>query len=68
MVTGIERVELRRICESDEATLVNVLPAREHEEEHLPGSISIPLRELTAEAVSGLARNQPVVVYCHDDL
>jgi rhodanese-related sulfurtransferase len=68
MVTSIGRGELLRISESDEATVVNVLPVPEFEEEHLPGSINIPLRELTAEALSGLARDQPVVVYCHDDL
>lgn len=68
MVTGIDRNELLRISESDKATVVNVLPASEHEEEHLPGSISIPLRELTEEALTGLAQDEPVVVYCHDDL
>lgn len=68
MVTRIDRKALLRISESDKATVVNVLPASDHEEEHLPGSISIPLRELTEEALIGLARAEPVVVYCHDDL
>jgi rhodanese-related sulfurtransferase len=64
-----------RIIEADElrgflkrgAQLVEVLPAREYEEEHLPGAINIPLKSLDWSAVAGLDPQKPVVVYCWDD-
>ncbi len=49
------------------AQLVEVLPPREYEEEHLPGAINIPLKTLTPEAASQLDRTRPIVVYCWDD-
>ena len=48
------------------AQLVEVLPAEEFAEEHLPGAINIPLKELDAARVARLRRDQPVIVYCHD--
>ncbi len=49
------------------AQLVEVLPPREYEEEHLPGAINIPLKTLTPKAASQLDRTRPIVVYCWDD-
>jgi transposase-like protein len=51
---------------SEGAQLVEVLPQAEYEDEHLPGAISIPLKELNRETARQLRRDQPVVVYCHD--
>jgi phage shock protein E len=68
MTTDIDRSELHRLIESADAQIVDVLPAREYDESHLPGAISIPLRDLTRETVSLLSREKPVVVYCHDGL
>ena len=68
MATAIDRTELRRLIADEDAQIVDVLPRREYEESHLPGAVSIPLRELTAETVSGLSQDRPVVVYCHDGL
>lgn len=48
------------------ALLVEVLPADEYSEEHVPGAVNIPLRELDRRAVDPLDRNRPIVVYCHD--
>jgi len=48
------------------AQLVEVLPAEEYAEEHLPGAISLPLRRVDAEASSVLNKNRPVIVYCWD--
>jgi rhodanese-related sulfurtransferase len=42
-----------------------VLPADEHDWAHLPGAVSLPLKELDARA-SQLDRSRPVIVYCHD--
>ena len=48
------------------AQLVEVLPAKEYEEEHLPGARSLPLRRLEKEARERLDPERPVVVYCWD--
>jgi rhodanese-related sulfurtransferase len=50
------------------AQLVEVLPRREYEAEHLPAAISLPLKTLTAESVRVLDPRRPVVVYCWDGL
>jgi rhodanese-related sulfurtransferase len=68
MVTGIDRSELLRLIESADAQIVDVLPAHEYDDAHLPGAISIPLKQLTPGTVSVLSRERPVVVYCHDGL
>jgi len=48
--------------------VVEVLPAAEYEEEHLPGAINIPLKKLDALAPERLAPDRPVIVYCYDAL
>ncbi len=68
MVTAIDRSQLLRLIEFEGAQVIDVLPEGEYEEAHLPDAISIPLKELTAESVSILSREKPVVVYCHDGL
>ncbi len=62
----IEADELRDLLERG-AQLIEVLPASEYEEEHLPGAINIPLKALDASSVAGLDRQKPVIVYCWDD-
>ena len=47
------------------AQLVEVLPAKEFEEDHIPGAVSHPLRQLDQEA-DQLDRNRKVIVYCWD--
>jgi rhodanese-related sulfurtransferase len=61
----IDRQEVRRLV-SEGAQLVEVLPATEFEEDHLPGAISLPLRQLEAEAQTILDRNRGIIVYCWD--
>jgi rhodanese-related sulfurtransferase len=46
--------------------MVEVLPAAEFEEEHLPGAINIPLKQLTRQATALLDKERPVIVYCWD--
>ena len=65
MPTAIFRQELHELLE-EEAQLVDVLPYEEYEEEHLPGAINIPLKELNRETVALLWQDVPVIVYCHD--
>jgi rhodanese-related sulfurtransferase len=50
------------------AQLVEVLPREEYEEMHLPGAVSLPLKELDAHHTELLDRARPVVVYCWDAL
>jgi len=47
------------------AQLVEVLPAKEYAEDHLPGAVSHPLKLLDQEA-GQIDRNRPVIVYCWD--
>jgi rhodanese-related sulfurtransferase len=64
------RIDLKRLQEllADGTQLVEVLPRAEYAEEHLPGAISLPLKELDATTASTLDRTRPVVVYCWDGL
>jgi rhodanese-related sulfurtransferase len=48
------------------AQIVEVLPREEYEEDHLPGAVHLPLRELETEATQRLDPGRPVVVYCWD--
>jgi rhodanese-related sulfurtransferase len=50
----------------DGAQLVEVLPSEEYEDEHLPGAVNIPLKELNADSAAQLDRARPVIVYCYD--
>jgi rhodanese-related sulfurtransferase/CBS domain-containing protein len=50
------------------AQLVEVLPAEEYAEEHLPGAINIPLKQLDASSTAQLDKSRPVIVYCWDYL
>lgn len=64
---GIEEVAnkdllLKRI-KNGEATVLDVRPTEEYNAGHLPGSISIPLPELS-ERISELPTNREIVAYC----
>lgn len=66
MPKGVDRNEVQRLVAEKHAQLVEVLPTPEYEEEHLPGAISVPLKELNRETAMRLDRSRPVIVYCHD--
>jgi rhodanese-related sulfurtransferase len=66
MPTGIGREELRELT-GQRPQLVEVLPADDYEWAHLPGAVSLPLKELDART-GQLDRSRPVIVYCHDSL
>ena len=67
MHTRIEIGQLRTLID-DGAQVVEVLPRAEYDEEHLPGALSIPVKELDASTTTQLDRKNPVVVYCWDYL
>jgi rhodanese-related sulfurtransferase len=66
-VTTINIADLHELVAGG-AQLVEVLPRQDYEKLHLPGAISLPLAELTAETAKQLDRARDVVVYCWDGL
>jgi rhodanese-related sulfurtransferase len=46
------RHELRRLVDEEHAQLVEVLPKDEYDEEHLPGALHLPLKQLDAHAAA----------------
>jgi rhodanese-related sulfurtransferase len=67
MATQIALPEVERLASAG-AQLVEALPVEEYEEGHLPGAISLPLKQLNADSAGVLDRGRPVVVYCWDSL
>jgi rhodanese-related sulfurtransferase len=65
MPADINRDDVQRFM-TDDAQLVEVLPAKEYSEAHLPEAINIPLKELNAESVKSLDPTRPVITYCND--
>jgi rhodanese-related sulfurtransferase len=61
----IRREDLQRLVAGG-ARLVEVLPDKEYEEDHLPGAINLPLRKLDTDARTVLDPARPVIVYCWD--
>lgn len=66
MPTVIGREQLQKLT-GEGAQLVEVLPAGDYDWAHLPGAVSLPLKDLDAGA-GQLDRSRPVIVYCHDSL
>ena len=64
MAKLIERATVQDMARQG-AQLVEVLPAKEYAEDHLPGAVSHPLRQLDNEA-GQIDRQRPVIVYCWD--
>jgi rhodanese-related sulfurtransferase len=67
MPQAVDLEQLRRLVD-DGAQLVEVLPAAEYEEEHLPGAVNLPLKELDATSAMRLDRSRAVIAYCYDSL
>ena len=64
MAKIIDRAEVQRLS-GEGVKLVEVLPAEEYLEDHLPGAVSLPLRHLEKEYQT-LDASRPVIVYCWD--
>ena len=65
MPKPVDREGLQRLVVAG-SQLVEVLPRAEYEEEHLPGAVNIPLKELDRTTAAALDRARPVIVYCYD--
>jgi rhodanese-related sulfurtransferase len=66
MATPIDRDELQRLRRDEQAQLVEVLPADDFADEHLPGAVNIPLKTLDRDSTASLDPRRPVIVYCYD--
>jgi rhodanese-related sulfurtransferase len=66
MPESIDHNEVLRLIAEENAQLVEVLPAKEFDEEHVMGAINIPLKQLDERAPRELDRERPVIVYCND--
>jgi rhodanese-related sulfurtransferase len=64
MAKLVDRERVEELVEQG-AQLVEVLPAEEFAEDHLPRAVSHPLRQLDEEA-GQIDRNRAVIVYCWD--
>jgi rhodanese-related sulfurtransferase len=67
MPTDVDLLALDRLLASG-AELVEVLPTKEFEDEHLPDAINIPLKTIDASTIASLDRDRAIVVYCWDSL
>ena len=67
MATPIGLEQLQRLIDRG-AQVVEVLGRDDYAPVHLPGAVSLPLRELDERHAAVLDRTRPVVVYCWDSL
>jgi rhodanese-related sulfurtransferase len=65
VATIVDRERVEELARQG-AQLIEVLPAEEFAEDHLPGAVSHPLRQLDEEAPRPIDRNRAVIVYCWD--
>jgi rhodanese-related sulfurtransferase len=56
MPTPVALHELQQLITAG-AQLVEVLPAEEYEESHLPGAINLPLKQLNAQSAAAPSRS-----------
>ena len=64
MPTFIDRREVRRLVDEEDAQLLDVLPRRAFEHARLPGAISAPLTRFREGVLDELDRDHPVIAYC----
>ena len=67
MRISIDRHRVRQLLDSG-AQVVEVLPADEYADEHLPGALNVPLKQLDANTAQQLDIHRPVALYCWDAL
>lgn len=65
MPATVSTADVKALLEKG-AQALEVLPAADFQQEHLPGATNIPLPQLDARTAAGLDPDRPVVVYCYD--
>ncbi len=63
MPTSIGRDEVQMLLRDEGTQLIEVLPRREYEDEHVKGAINIPLKRLDRETAKRPDKGRPVIVY-----
>jgi rhodanese-related sulfurtransferase len=64
-VERVDRDEVLRLLDEEDAQLVDVRSAEQYGRAHLPGAVSLPL-PYVSEGVDQVDPSRPVVVYCTD--
>jgi rhodanese-related sulfurtransferase len=59
----VDRDELLELVREEAVTVLDVRPVEEYNAGHIPGALSIPLKELK-QHLAELPRNQDIVAYC----
>jgi rhodanese-related sulfurtransferase len=64
----MNRIDLTRFIELQKqgAQVLEVLPRKQFDEQHIPGAISLPLSQFKTSELAKLDRNRVVIVYCWD--
>jgi len=64
----VNRIDLTRFIELQKqgAQVLEVLPRKQFDEQHIPGAMSLPLSQFKTSELVKLDRNRVVVVYCWD--
>lgn len=65
MAGTVERDALRKLV-AEGADLIEVLPAKEYAEDHLPGARSLPLSKINRASAAAIDPDRAVIVYCWD--
>jgi rhodanese-related sulfurtransferase len=65
MPKDINRDEVQRLV-ANGSQLIDVMPAKEYKEAHLPGAINIPLKQLNKNSIKPLDPSRSVITYCND--
>ena len=61
----IDRSELQDLLGRG-AQLIEVLPANEYADDHIPGAINIPLSKIDRDRIKSLDPGGPTITYCWD--
>ena len=56
--------EVKMMVEEQGALLVHVLSRLEYDIQHIPGSINIPITEVSTSELLPVDKNKPVIFYC----
>lgn len=65
MPQNTDRDQVRELLRQG-AQLVEVLPSKQYQKAHLPGTINLPLKNLNRDTATRLLKDKPVIVYCYD--
>ena len=65
MPTEVDRHQVQRLMRAG-MQLVDVLPAKEYDAEHIAGAVNLPLKDLNRETAATLDPMRAVIVNCHD--